>query len=212
MIRFSKFKLAILTSVCLAACSTHAPSKMTENKIRVEPDRYVEESLVSEMHASEIKALAQHYVRHGDGALDLAVTYDPRSGTNASMKASEQASKIVDVMRAQGVENVNARIMPVKDSGPSKVLITYNGYEVLPPEDCGMLSGYHGRQVEAEEDYELGCTIDTLLAKQIVRPKDLAGQDNTDYDTDGRRAANITEIYRSGAPSGDLNGESASGG
>ena len=52
--------------------------------------------------------------------------------------------------------------------------------------------------------------IETMIAKQVARPKDLLGQENTDTYTEGRSAANIVEGYRYGAKNEKLDGESAS--
>ena len=208
----SSLKIIALTSVMFAgACSLDTPTKMTEKRLQVEHERFVEDTTVEAFDNAQVAALAQHYTRHGSGPLDLTVTYDPKSKETTAMGASAQAAKLVDDLRALGVSDVNANILPVKDSAVSKLLITYDGYNALPPQDCEMMSGYKNRGTEVDPDYEMGCSVDTLFAKQIARPKDLNGQEDTTSTFDGRRASNITEIYRTGAPSAELNGESASG-
>ncbi len=208
----SSLKILALTSVVFAgACSLDSPTKITDKRVQVEHERFVEDTTVEDFDSHEVAALAQHYARHGSGPLDLTVTYDPQSSTATAMNASAKAAKLADDLRANGVDNVKTNILPVKSSHVSKVLITYDGFNALAPDDCEMISGYHNRGTDADPDYEMGCSVDTLFAKQIARPKDLYGQADTNTTSDGRRASNITEIYRTGAPSAELSGENASG-
>ena len=67
------------------------------------------------------------------------------------------------------------------------------------------------RDVYVDEDYKLGCTIETVFSRQIARPKDLKGRPNTDPTSSGRRASNVVEDYRTGVPNEPMGGESASG-
>ena len=52
-----------------------------------------------------------------------------------------------------------------------------------------------GLTTEKIGDYRFGCSVDTMLAKQIYRPADLQGSAGAD-DGDGRRASNSVEYYR----------------
>jgi len=72
------------------------------------------------------------------------------------------------------------------------------------------MTGIDNRDINVEEAYKLGCSTETLFARQIARPKDLKGQGTTDANTDGRRSANIVEGYRTGVQNESLGGERAS--
>ena len=48
------------------------------------------------------------------------------------------------------------------------------------PTGCGMIPGYTGlpeasTKTEGEPDYRYGCTVETLIARQVTRPSDLLG-------------------------------------
>lgn len=207
-------KTSLIFSVSLlvlAACSLDAPSQISENRVQVEHERFVEETPAVTFDQERVSSMAYHYERHGEGPLQLTVTYDPQSKSATAMQASSQASELVKAFRAAGVYDIDAKILPVKDSGASKVMVAYDGYNALAPEDCEMISGYEDRILDLkDDDYQLGCSVDTLLARQIARPKDLKGQPSDGATSDGRRGSNIVNIYRSGEPSAELNGETAS--
>lgn len=203
--------LALSAAVLLAGCSLEAPTKMSQERVQVEHERFVEDSALDDVDAEKISVLAQHYDRHGEGPMELTVTYDPKSKSATAMKATNHVSKLVDALRKEGVSNVDANILPIKDSKVSKVLIAYDGYNALAPKNCELMAGLEDRNVEADEDYKLGCSLDTLFAQQLVRPKDLKGQGASNAYSDGRRASNLTESYRSGALNPDLKGKTATG-
>lgn len=197
--------LGVLT---LSGCEMHHPSYMTENRIQVQEQVYTEHYSHTDFNAA---AIANLYDRQGDGPLHLTVTYDPLSKTNTAMHAGDAAAAYARDLRKQGVALVESGILPIKDSGEgSKVFVGYQSYSAQAPKDCGLISGLSGNILEAEADYKLGCSVDTVFARQIARPSDLAGQSEKQYTTDGRRSANIIETYRAGAPNDGLDGESAS--
>ena len=107
--------------------------------------------------------------------------------------------------------DVNTTILPVKGSGNiSRALVSYDTYAVKVPDDCEMMDGMEDRNVDPDEDYKLGCTRDALFAKQIANPKDLTGRSVDNQTSDGRRAANIVDRYRTGEPNAALEGETVS--
>lgn len=202
----------LVSGLLLQGCDkiVHEPTKMSTSKLQVEEEAFFEDVTVEQMDSDYVAALAQHYTRQGEGGVELSVTYDPKSKTNTAMHASQHIARISSDFRKNGVENVETMIMPVKGSGNvSRALVSYNAFSVNVPDDCSMMPGIESRDIEPVEDYKLGCTRDALFAKQISNPNDLAGRADTNETSDGRRASNVVERYRTGAPNDALEGESA---
>lgn len=204
---------ALMIGVCacmLSAC-LYEPSHMNASKVEVVEEPYSNTIPVSQFSSAAVEQAANHYSKHGDGPLELVVTYDPKSSRAGAMQATDEASRLAKLFREQGVSDIKTNIMPVNDgSEEMRAMLSYNAYNAQAPADCGMLPGMTDRQVEADQDYKIGCSIETMYARQVARPKDLMGQE-LDPNADGRRAANIVETYRTGQPNKPLQGESASG-
>ena len=127
------------------------------------------------------------------------------------MHASAMAADLSKEMRKLGVTSVSSGILPVKDAGSQmNAMISYTAYNAHAPKDCSSMSGLKDNDLKVEADYKLGCTIDTVFAKQIARPKDLKGVETPASTFDGRRLTNSVERYRSGIPNEPLEGERAS--
>lgn len=208
---FSRIVLiALMAPVLLPGCALEEPDHFTPNKVRVQEEKVSHNFSAAELNAGAVAALAEDYRRYGDGPIDLTITYDAKARSGA-MKASDEAVRLSGLLRKNGVRDVKTAIMPVHQSGTEmRVLVGYNGYAALAPKDCTMMTGLETRTVNVEEDYKLGCSTQTLFARQVARPKDLKGQGAADPTTDGRRSANIVEVYRTGAPNEPLDGENAS--
>jgi len=204
----------LVSGFLLQGCDkiVHEPTKISQSKLQLQEEAFFEDVTVEQMNSNYVAALSQHYRGQGEGGVELSVTYDPKSKTNTAMHASQHIASISREFRKNGVSNVNTMIMPVKGSGDvSRALVSYNAYSVNVPDDCAMMPGIEDRNIEADEGYKLGCTRDSMFAKQISNPNDLAGRADTNGTADGRRASNIVERYRTGAPNEALDGESATG-
>lgn len=197
-------------SVSFSACSLREPDHFSTEKLRVEVEVVEHDLGVADLSEASLQTLARHYDKHGDGAMELTLTYDPRSKTNTAMHASQKISEIAEILRREGVRDMNLNILPVNSASPSRLMVSYTGYNALAPKDCELMPGIAGREVNAEDSYKMGCSVDTMFARQIARPKDLVGQRNS-AKTDGRRVANQLELYRSGAANSSLEGESSTG-
>lgn len=204
--------LGVLSSpALLSACSLYEEGHLTESRVQVVEERFAEEVPLSAVTPDYVAGLARHYEKHGDGPVDLSVTYDPKSQVNTAMMAGQSAERLAKALRAEGIRNVNADALPVLANGDESVLlVSYMSYHAEPPKGCSTLSGYEDTDISHDKDYRLGCTIETMLSKQVSRPKDLLGQGRVDPTSDGRRAGNIGEVYRSGVPNEPLEGETAS--
>lgn len=203
---------ALAASALLAGCGLSAPDHFTESRVQVQQEKLSAALPVSQFDEAKVAEMAKHFAKSGEGPVELTVTYDPYSRKATAMNARNEARRISALLRKNGVEDIRADILPVVDSGDEmNAMFSYTYYSALPPADCEMLPGVTSRTVDAEADYELGCTVDTLFARQVARPKDLAGQGvQADSVTDGRRASNIVDRYRTGTPNEALDGETAS--
>lgn len=200
-------------SMSLVGCGDrdlYEPTTLHDTQIQVQEEMLTYDVALYEVDDAFIGGLARHYTKHGGGAMDLIVTYDPKSYRNTAMVATNKISDIVSSLRDFGVVNVNVGIMPIKVQGDeSRLLITYNSFTAHAPEGCDeMMPGMNGRPVGRGAEYKLGCSIDTLIARQIAKPQHLLGRGATGEPTDGRSAANIVELYRTGAENQELGGES----
>lgn len=212
------FPYAILVLIALAmvltGCELYEPSNVSTNKIRVEEEKISETVAVADLNDAALDRLSNHYRKHGDGPLELTVTYDPKSRNNGAMRANDEVARLSRELRMNGINNVEVGILPVNGAGNDMdVLVAYRSYNALAPEGCDvLLSDDRGFERDAYKDYKLGCTKDTLFARQVARPKDLRGTaPSGDPTSDGRRSSNVIEGYRSGVPNEPLEGQSASG-
>ena len=206
------YTILAIIALCmlLTGCDLSEPTKVSQNRIQVEEELFTDTVSVADFNEAAVNGLAQHYRKHGDGPVNLTVTYDPKAVSGGAMKASETASSLSKDLRDAGVQNVVSGILPVMQSGNDmNVMVSYTAYNALAPKDCTTMAGFEGSEVNVEEEYKLGCTVDTVFARQIARPKDLRGQSSSDPITDGRRSANTIETYRTGIPNEPLGGESA---
>ncbi|HOO81443.1 MAG TPA: CpaD family pilus assembly lipoprotein [Alphaproteobacteria bacterium] len=197
--------LAMVLSGCLSE-----PTMLNQNRVQVQEETFTDTLPASELSGSAVQGLARHYDQHGGGPLELTVTYDPKSRSANAMHANDEAARIVKELRAAGVHSVDANILPVNGSGGMNAMVSYTAYNALAPKDCSTIPGFEDLDVKVDEDYRLGCTTETLFARQVARPKDLKGQGTVDPITDGRRMSNTVAVYRMGVPNEPLDGESAS--
>ena len=196
----------------LSACTMYQEGNLNSNRVRVEQDKFFEDLPAADVDEAYIRGLGRYYTRHGDGPVALSVVYDSGSSSNTAMKASHILSRLIKDFRVQGMTELDANILPVRDLGDeARVIVSFTSYTAMAPKDCGVLAGFNDTKIDTDPNYKMGCTVETVFARQISRPKDLIGQAQTDPTSEGRRVSNSVEIYRSGTPNQPLEGESASG-
>ncbi|MFK7840510.1 MAG: CpaD family pilus assembly lipoprotein [Bdellovibrionales bacterium] len=200
----------VMSGFLLQGCESivHSETQLAQKKMQLESNEVVETVSVDDMDSHAIAALSDHYSRQGNGKVQLTITYDPKSSGNTAMNASNHAARIGGEFRKNGVD-VDAMILPIKGLGDdAQAIVSFNSLSLAGP-DCDLLPGLENRNVDTDAEYELGCSRDTIMAKQIARPRDLV-DDNEPNSVDGRRASNIVERYRTGEPNEPLNGQEAS--
>ena len=204
--------LAFLSLSLTGCMDLYEPPTVNDNRIQVKEEAFLQDVSINDVNDEFIAALARHYSKHGGSAMDLIVTYDPRSYRNTAMNATNRAANIASSMRDYGISNVKAGVMPVKSQGDeARLLVSYDAYTAHAPEGCDYeMPGMNDAPVEDDKKYKMGCGIDTLLARQIAKPGHLLGRGSQDGTTDGRSSTNIVDLYRTGRQNEPLEGEVAS--
>ncbi|MCD8497008.1 MAG: CpaD family pilus assembly lipoprotein [Alphaproteobacteria bacterium] len=204
MFKFNTAKKMAMMAVCAvafipAACDQNHPTYLSPNRAQVEMSRYDTEVPVGALDDNFYKALVQEYKSSGGAQLYLTFVYNPSSGGNAAMQASELAGQASKKLRNYGVRDARVDIMPVVDSAHSgKVLISYAKYAAIAPKDCDMMPGLEDTQIELSWDYKYGCSVESRIAKQLARPSDLLGNDSAPDTSSGRRAAVMAYPHEGG--------------
>ncbi len=205
---------AAMLSVGLSGCiDLYEPPTISDKLIQVEEEAFLQDLPVADVDDDYIRSLARHYNKHGASTMDLLVTYNPHSKDNTAMKATNTVGDIAEKLRVEyNVTNIKAGIMPVSSqTEPPRLLVSYDSFSAHAPRGCdGMMPGLDKRPLENDSNYKLGCSIATLKARQVARPADLLGRDAGYQTTEGRSAANIVDVYRSGAENEALDGKGAS--
>lgn len=188
--------LIAFTALVMGACAPqNIPSMMNESKPQLNNETHLSQVAIAKVNAGYIRALAEDYRRFGADSMHLGLVYDPHSRQYTAMKAFEDLARIKDQLAKNGVRDVRAETIKIEGSEPV-LMVTYDTVHATAPENCSLLPGLDNNvTTRFIGDYKFGCSVDTMLANQIYRPADLAGNDQFDPG-DGRRAANVTEYYR----------------
>lgn len=196
----------------LSACDMYAPPQIVNTKTQLVPGEYAREYTTANLSGTTLAALAGDYLRFGDGTMEMMIAYDPRDPANNARRAAQHAERIADGLRHEGVVAPIIETMPVKGLGARSITyVNYRKVEASAPESCvETMPGMDHRDVKPmSKDYQYGCTVETLVARQISRPGDLRGREGIGGG-DGRRGAALQEGVRSGAPMPSLPAASSS--
>jgi len=191
-----------------SACRTYKEGTLTEKKIQVSEEKFVREFAVDGTHYGALGEVAKHYSRYGGAGMHLTLIYNPASTDVTAMKATQEAADISNWLRREGgVDAIRSDILPVRDAMGMKAIISFASYNAQGPDCDSLMSGFDDRNHKTDLDYEMGCTVQTVIARQISRPKDLMGRDFENTHTDARGVSNQIEVFRSGAQNEGLGGE-----
>lgn len=200
-----KYILIPLAAFCLQACSKnmYETGTLTPHRAQVAQEQYYQKLDVSELHSLSTAQLADHAMRYGDGHVRLVGFVDPKTGGAVRARVTDFAA----ALRREGLR-VQTEFLPMKDQ--STLAVTYNYMVARGPRDCEPMAGYSHTDIGNNRNYKMGCTVETLIARQVANPRDLLGQSYDTIESDGRSAANIVNTYRSGAQNEPLGGFTAS--
>lgn len=184
------------TSFLATACSRQStPSMMNANKPQLQSETALQQVPVKHAGAGYLHKLADDYSRYGADTLRLSLAYDPADKSYSSVAAFKDLARIKTGLQDMGVRNIAAETVKAEGAVPT-LLVSYDAVRAHAPAGCRNMPGFDDGLTSAQiADYRFGCSVDTMLAKQIYRPSDLQGYAGAD-DGDGRRAANSVEHYR----------------
>lgn len=194
----------------LSACDLYEPSWTTPNRMRLTQERFFETFEAGTINASMAHMLMNDY--HNKNGQDIAITatYDPANPNSSAQTATREVARVAGLIAHTGVKGAQTKILPVADTS-AKVMISYTMLSASAPINCGTMPGFKGDGIRRDEDYGLGCTVETLMARQIAHPQDLLGNKDMPATSDGRRLSNSGDSYTDGVPNEPLEGLSASG-
>jgi type IV pilus biogenesis protein CpaD/CtpE len=193
--------IAFITGALLTACSTwETPTYISQDKkaaLASSDTRFEEQTRNVDLKL--LRAVADDYRKNGTGAVKIIVTYEPHSKVNTAYKATSNLGNIVSGLKNEGITEFDTEILPITGGGGiSKTYISYTGVK-LSESDCEMMDGLSHSNTTINKDYEMGCSVDRLMIRQVANPKDLVGAPTSRNNVgDARRAAIVTDGYRSG--------------
>lgn len=211
--KFAQFCFAGMMAVAagsLAACSMSAPTFMSRKKIEVVEDVRHLNMETARLDKAALSDIAGEYLDHGDGPVHVTVTYDPAVRGNTAMMATDNAARISSSLRRLNVGDVEAEILPVHGQAASTTLISYTNYTARAPGGCANFDTLDDNDPGNYRDYELGCSTETYIARQVARPQDLLGREGNENLEDGRKWGNVVEYHKEQVRNQPLNGEQAS--
>lgn len=188
--------MLLATASMLGGCGRQStPSMMNTSRPQLINETRLEQVPVEQAGKGYLAGVADNYARYGVDTLQLSLAYDPNSKTYDAMKAFNDLGTIKSTLMSMGVRNVKGDIAKQEGVQPT-LMISYDAISAQAPAGCRNMPGFDDGLTTAQVgDYRFGCSVDTMLTKQIYRPSDLAGNAGHDLG-DGRRAANIVEYNR----------------
>lgn len=195
--------LIALSSLALGACAEPMMMEKTSvksGKMTIAQSRHVVKKPLAGMNAGDIAQSAATFKRYGHGTMYAVIGYDIHSQMQ-KQQAFAQAKTIAQELRNNGVsdDQMVVRAIPVSTVSPVAVL-AFDKTEAGAPLGCQPTPGLDGPLADAPGafDYELGCGVQGMMAKQLSNPMDLKGRIPAQPMTwDGQRLANVaTTDYR----------------
>lgn len=213
--------LALSAVVMLSGCTSLVTSDTWVNKsgrAQVVEDQFTDTFETAKINGGMLHAISTYYDRYGNGTMNVVVSYDPQSRLNSLPRAEKSLVAIQSALARNGIRDVKGALSPMNGSGDvSTTLVSFPAITASAPVGCGMMPGYKDPSEDIPNDtnidptYGYGCTIETLLSKQIARPSDLMGRGGFETNGDGRRAERVlsTRGYYGDKENTKLDGENA---
>ena len=215
-----KMILTLSALTVLSGCSVQSETWVNSNRVAIQADQFTDTFETAKLNESMFHAIGDYYDRFGNGAMNVVVSYDPQSIINTESKANAALSGIRNQLARNGIKDVQGTLSAMRGSGDvSTTLVSFPAVTASAPNGCGMMPGYADPSEDIPNDtniknppYRYGCSIETLLAKQVARPSDLMGKQGFETNGDGRRAERVLSGrgYYSDKENPELRGENAS--
>lgn len=215
-----KILLCMTALAQLGACSLNEPTWVNPSRVEVHEEGFTDTFDTASLDTGTLRAIGVNYYRYGNGPMDVTVSYNFNSSRNTKSQATTEVKRIETELRRNGVRNLRISTAPDESTGDhSKTLVSFPALTAKAPQDCTLMPGYADAQTSAPDDaegphkgYAIGCTVETLMAKQIARPGDLLGRAGFETNADGRRQEAVIwqRGYYGNKSFEPLEGESAS--
>ncbi len=197
--------LMIGASIGLSACTQSTPTMMNVSPVELAYETSIEQIPLKNLGENNLTFLAEQHRQYGSGLLDLTITYDPKSKSFTAMNAVHELNHIQTFLKKKGVRSMAAQTLAVPDGSPS-LMVSFDSVRAQAPSDCGAMPGLDNNETTRKiGDYKFGCGTESMLARQIARPSDLAGKSEMDI-RGARRDAIMIDGYSSGVPRKKLEG------
>ena len=192
--------LALPVLVSLAACAPMTtPSMINNSNPQLSKTMMMEQIKLNDLDSQVLSALATHYKRNGLNALDLTMTYDPQSRDFTATSAARELNRIKNYLKTKNIQNITMQTQAIASGTPS-LLVSYDMVNAVAPYDCDIMPGlYRGETTRFLGEYKFGCSVDTMLTRQMAHPSDLLGNDVMTK-SDGRRQSIILDTHSRGEP------------
>lgn len=189
----------------LSACTQYTPSMMNNSPVQLSQTTMIEQIMLKDIHDETLSLLANHYHENATSALDLTMTYDPKSKSFTAMNAVHELKQIKDFLSKKGIKNILVQTQAVPNGTPS-LMVSYDMVQAMAPADCTLMPGLDkANTTRFIGEYKFGCSTETMVAKQVARPSDLQGNATMDQRS-ARRDAIILNGYSRGEPRTPLEG------
>lgn len=220
MQNFKKTKLAVAfgAMLILSGCSVESKPWVNDSRVEIHDDQFTDTFETAKLNNSVIHAIANYYYRYGNGPMNVVVSYDPKSKVNTKAAAEQALVSLRNGLAQNGIEGVRGTTSALSGSGDiSTTLISFQALTASAPQGCKMMPGYDNpaddipNGVNGDPPYKYGCTVESLLAKQVSRPADLLGKQGFETNADGRRQERVisTHGYYDDKSNESLDGEKA---
>jgi type IV pilus biogenesis protein CpaD/CtpE len=206
---FALLAAALLAcTTTLSACAPEKPWLMQKSTLNDQPLQLVEgrqiiKKPLSAMDDATVAEAARIYSKNGAGPLYMIVAYKDHGGKTGDGAVSARKAQIEASLLASGVaaKDIVSSTVPL-DTAEPVALIAFDTLEATGPANCTLpMPGY---DVNAEEnnayDYQTGCGVKNMMARQIATPTDLEGHAGLGGTAMGDHVADVVNgQYRPGA-------------
>lgn len=193
----TKSLLLTCALLSLTACGSNfeMPSVMSDRRAELATATHNQSYSAAQMSDGFLQQMAQYYARYGAGPVAVTTTYDPKASSDAALEANRLAARVGNTLKANGVPEVMTDTLPTPGAGKDmRVLMKFGTITARAPRDCGQMPAYGGTGATTnDEAYKYGCTLETLMAQQVMRPADLAGRAPTTPSDGARQTAVIND-------------------
>lgn len=218
---FRMLALSFAAMTLLSGCDSmvDTPTWVNQARLEVHDDVFTDTFETAKLDQNMLRAIGNTYYRYGNGPMTLTMLYDPQSRSNTLSNAQRQGRKLATALKVHGVRDATVTTEAVPQLGHvPQTSITFPALTAKAPESCKTMMPGYGGDVQVPENgndvppYLYGCSVESMIAKQVSRPGDLLGRPGHETYADGRRQENVvgTRGYYGNESFPKLEGEQSS--